>query len=451
MGGFVIDLKYYCSQISITWNTLVRYTDINASNIFHNLPYLYEGYSISDLKGILPEDVPVIVVSAGPSLDKNILDLKAAIGKSCIIATDTAIKPLLNAGIIPDLFVIVDGLKPIELFEHKDLSKIAMVTMTIVSTGPMDLHKGKKFFSEGRSPYEIEMVHLMDAMDDRKIILPGIPTGGSVANSAYSLGVYMGAKTIILIGQDLALTGNRVHADGTFENESCEIDLSSSQYVEVESVDGEMVVTRLDLKNYLEWFEKTIKDWNIRTIDATEGGALIHGTKLMTLNKAIKKYCVSSYNTKHSLSNIPRIANTPQQQEKGLQFLENSEKRLETVKMKAEEGLKYYDKLLKLVNNNSLKKKEFQSTYKKIKKINNFMENDTMAETVTDSLKGIEYTLRPSIYHIKENDQDEIKDIIEQGRIMLSAIRIGAEEIKSIVQETLIPYIENQRKQLLEK
>ncbi len=143
----VKELKDHIEEESIRWNTLVRYTDVKAKNTFYNLPYLYEGYSIEELEGILPSEVPTIVVSAGPSLNKNIMDLKKAVGKACIIATDTAMKPLLNAGIIPNLFVIIDGLKPGLLFEHKDLSKVPMVTMTGVSVEPMQYHKGKKFFT----------------------------------------------------------------------------------------------------------------------------------------------------------------------------------------------------------------------------------------------------------------------------------------------------------------
>lgn len=54
-------------------------------------------------------------------------------------------KPLLNAGIIPNLFVIIDGLKPGILFEHENISKVPMVTMTGVSVEPMEYHKGKNF------------------------------------------------------------------------------------------------------------------------------------------------------------------------------------------------------------------------------------------------------------------------------------------------------------------
>lgn len=101
-----------CTGDRKSWNTVVRYTSVNANNIFHNCKYIYNGYSIESLVGLLPSDVPTIVVSAGPSLNKNIEDLRAAQGKANIIATDTAMKPLLNAGIIPNLFVVVDGLKP---------------------------------------------------------------------------------------------------------------------------------------------------------------------------------------------------------------------------------------------------------------------------------------------------------------------------------------------------
>lgn len=443
MEEFISFLNRYLSSIEISWNTVVRYTDVNAGNVFHNLHYLYEGYSVEDLKGILPEDIPVIIVSAGPSLNKNIKDLKMAVGKACIIATDTAMKPLLNEGIIPDLFVIVDGLKPAELFEHKDISKCGMVTMTAVSKEPMDMHKGKKYFYYSNSPYESELIRMIDAMDERTIRLTDLPSGGSVATSAYSLGVHMGAKTVILIGQDLALTGNKVHVDGAFKDEKCEIDMGSGAYVEVESIDGGKVVTRLDFKNYLDWFEMTIKAWkHIQTIDATEGGALIHGTKGMTLKKAIKKYCVRDYNVKWHLARVPRIFSTMEEQDYALQYFEKSITNLEAVQKKARDGIAYYEKLQKLMKNGRKSTKQFQTTYKKIKKINHFMENDAMAETVIDSLKGVEYTLRPTIYYVHEDEKDEMNDVAEQGKLLLSAITYAADEIKEMLSNTIMPYVE---------
>lgn len=441
---FIKVLKKHIEKISISWNTLVRYTDVKAKNTFNNLPYLYEGYSIEALKGILPVDIPVIVVSAGPSLNKNIMDLKKAVGKSCIIATDTAMKPLLTAGIIPNLFVIIDGLKPGVLFEHKDLSKVPMVTMTGVSVEPMKYHKGKKFFYNSSSPLEQKILADLSEKEKRSRILPGLITGGSVANSAYSLGMYMGAKKIILVGQDLAMTGNRTHADGTFQDKMDEIDVNNGGYFEVESVDGGKVLTRDDFDRYRKWFEEYAKKWSyITMIDATEGGALIHGSKLMTLQKAIRKYCKRDFNVKWHIDHCKKLF-TGESQKIALTYFSDSEKKIAEVKKKAKEGIRYYERLEKLMKKTVVTDAEFKKELKKIKKINNYMEKDYMAETIMDSLSGIEYTLRPNIYRVQEDRKSELLDVAEQGKVLLYSMIIAAEEIAGIAHDTVIPFAKKQ-------
>ena len=126
-----------------------------------------------------------------------------------------------------------------------------------------------------------------------------------MATSAYSFGIQMGAKTVILVGQDLAMTGNKTHADGTFEDKMKEIDTGSGEYFEVESVDGGKVLTRADFKVYLDWFEKIYQgleyDYNSR---CNRRQALIHGSKIMTLKKAIQKYCKRDFNVKWHISRV---------------------------------------------------------------------------------------------------------------------------------------------------
>lgn len=60
----------------------------------------------------------------------------------------------------------------------------------------------------------------------------GVACGGSVACSAFSLVYKMGFSRIILVGQDLALTGNKTHADGTFMDKMQTIDTSKAIMVE---------------------------------------------------------------------------------------------------------------------------------------------------------------------------------------------------------------------------
>lgn len=439
---FVSRLKNHISNIHVGWNTKLRYTNVRAVNVFVNLPYLYEGSSIRELYGMLPQDVPVIIVSAGPSLNKNIKDLKKAVGKACIIATDTAMKPLLNAGIVPNLFIIIDGLKPEVLFQHKDISKVPMVTMTAVSTEPMACHKGKKFFYGADSALEDYLTGdlELEESDQSERVIPYLVTGGSVATSAYALGLNMGTKTVILVGQDLAMTNNKTHADGTFQNEMDEINTKSGEYFEVEAVDGGKVLTRLDFDLYRKWFEEHFEQWNhVTVVDATEGGALIHGTKIMTLKRAIQKYCVKEFNVKWHIARCKKLF-VGDEREKVLNCFSNSVKKLEEVKKKAKEGLEYYECLEKLARKTSATDQELAKILKKISKINHYMESDYMAQTVMDSLDGLNYTLRPLAYCMQEDESGELLDVASQGKVLMYAVMVAVDEISGIAKQTIVKY-----------
>ena len=73
------------------------------------------------------------------------------------------------------------------------------------------------------------------------------------------------------------------------------------------------------------------------------------------------------------------------------------------VKKRAKEGLNYYEKLEKMLKKSNVTDAQLQKVLKKIRKVNNYMEQDYMAETVMDSLLGIESTLRPNIYRNRMN------------------------------------------------
>src|SRR6185436_528369 len=62
---------------------------------------------VADLQGAL-ESTPAVVVGAGPSLDSQLDALRALAGRAAIIAVDTALRPLLAAGITPHIVVAVD-------------------------------------------------------------------------------------------------------------------------------------------------------------------------------------------------------------------------------------------------------------------------------------------------------------------------------------------------------
>ena len=43
------------------------------------------------------------------------------------------------------------------------------------------------------------------------------------------------------------------------------------------------------------------------------------------------------------------------------------------------------------------------------------------------------------------DDLDEVEEITKQGKLMLTAMSIAAEEIKELAKETIIPYVEKRR------
>jgi len=76
-------------------------------NTIRNIPVIAGSADVSALDDAFT-NVPAVVVAAGPSLDRNIAELRRIRGRALIIAVDTALRPLLEAGIAPELVVAID-------------------------------------------------------------------------------------------------------------------------------------------------------------------------------------------------------------------------------------------------------------------------------------------------------------------------------------------------------
>ena len=179
----------------------------------------------------------------------------------------------------------------------------------------------------------------------------------------------------------------------------------------------------------------------IKLVEATEGGALIHGSKVMTLKNAIKKYCKSSFNVKWHIDHTKKIFEGDQK-EFALEYFKNASEKLKEIQNKAKEALNYYEKIEMSVKKYTISNTDLKIYLNKIGELNDYMEHDYMAETVMDGLLGVEYTLRPEIYREHDNEMKEIQDIVEQGKVMFYGIALGAGELMDIVNKTIVPYAE---------
>lgn len=237
--------------------------------------------NIDDLrKKIQGKDV--IIVAAGPSLDKNIEDLKKRKKETVMIVAGTVLKKMLGAGIRPDFAAITDGYAGVyaQLCGVEDCGVPLIFLSTVYSKAPKE-YQGEKYMLCQRG---FEPAEDLAAKNGWEMV----ESGGSVMTAAFDLCLRLRAGRIIFAGLDLAYSGAKTHASQT----ALQRENVSDTGIYVEAADGGMVQTTRNLKIYLEWLEKRIRnrteeERKIPVIDATEGGAKKRGMQVMTLSKAL--------------------------------------------------------------------------------------------------------------------------------------------------------------------
>lgn len=307
-------------------------------NNIRNLKCIPESYCGDSFASIFPEDMPTIIVSAGPSLEKNVQGLKQAKGKALIVCTDSAIKYLLRQNVMPDLLVTVDPLKPLQLFDDDQIDGIPVVGSPDMNYRILEkLPHSKVIFASSENIY----IQQLYEYAGHKLI--HLESGGSVATLAFSLCRYWGFSHIILIGQDLALADRQRYAgQGVLPyDEGCVL-------LEVEDIYGETVYTPKDYYSYLKWFEQAIAAHpEIRVIDATEGGARIAGTEVMTLQEALSEYGELDFNFGEYMKTVKPAFSDTEKEEVNRQ-IRDSRNRLCLLLEKLQEGIALSEKGLAL-------------------------------------------------------------------------------------------------------
>lgn len=177
-----------------------------------NISCLLRSKDVSHLKNTFANK-PAIIVSAGPSLNKNIAKLKDMKNKAIVIAVDTIASRLCNEGIIPDFICSVE--REVETYTYFYENKQYPSETTLV--GPMVLYP--PIFEEFKGDIILPMrEHVGEFNWIRKVFdIHGenyIETGNSCAHVAFGFAKHIGASPIVLVGQDLAFgsTTEQSHA-----------------------------------------------------------------------------------------------------------------------------------------------------------------------------------------------------------------------------------------------
>ena len=101
-----------------------------ADAFIRNIAVILRTPGVIRLKNIF-KGRPAIIVSAGPSIEKNFHLLKEAKGKAIIIAVDVVVPTILPAGIIPDFIVALEANRKLyRAFENNPLLKFCPLICT---------------------------------------------------------------------------------------------------------------------------------------------------------------------------------------------------------------------------------------------------------------------------------------------------------------------------------
>lgn len=415
------------SVISFSRNTELKFSLEFFDNLMNNL-WEYEKHStLVELKQALElvdkDEVPAVIVAAGPSLNKNVTELKNFKNKAFVIACDSALNPLFKNDIMPDISITVDSHKPLSLFAHPNVKKLPFVLCLQSVTWFRDYHEGKKFYFADNS---LGVKYITNYGKSTV----ALETSGSVANNAFSLAQYLGFKKIILIGQDLAYADGIYYASGVHEDSkvSAMDESKKNKYYEVEGYYGGKVYTEDNLNLYRTWFEKQIIRYkDLRVMNATQGGAMIHGAENIDLKDALERECGREYDFSTLINSAPDTFTEEQLEVIHDDFLKFKDT-LDDISKDIKEGITKYYRLAELMRKGKTGTAEFKRLFERISEIQDRVQEEPLMDIAALHNRFTEY----AVLDEKMDSENEIENgtkAIRLGIKMLESYQYGIDKV----------------------
>ncbi|MBN7288915.1 MULTISPECIES: motility associated factor glycosyltransferase family protein [Campylobacter] len=353
-----------------------------------NLPDMITGYSYTKLikKRYKLMDTAVIV-STGPSLDKQLATLKRFVPYATIISLDASYPILAKHGIVPDYVTSIERVEATSSFFKKRYGKfdkdIYFIVASLTHRQTIENIKPRRLVLTMR-PQQSELIFKLDDYGYLGI-------GHSTANQAYQLAYVLGHKNIVLIGQDLAFAPDgSSHAKG-------HAFAQADEYLYVPAYGGEGEVrTTYVWDKFKNQFENDIEESSkegVITYNCTEGGARIAGATEKPFLETMKELCKDK-----KIKNLPNIniVNGKMANKnllKAYDFIYKKLQAQETVKSKIEQGflsvVKDIDAMLKLRDEGKVNEKMFGKLVKisnKIDKVKNFVSSKRFQKYIENIL-----------------------------------------------------------------
>ncbi|MBN2329447.1 MAG: motility associated factor glycosyltransferase family protein [Candidatus Omnitrophica bacterium] len=285
------------------FDLLIRNGSHIQENMWENLPGILSSFGLSDVRGML-RGKSAIVVAAGPSLDKNADQLRGVENRAALIAVDTAHRTLRRRGVEPHIVVTTD---PTEL-NAKHFEDVDPSPRTILAFDPEVYSAIPSAWPHRKLFLNLEKASFTRWLEKAFGPFGFLPKGSSVGHTAFYLARELGADPIVFVGLDLAFDpqGGATHAaDAALHRSYAPISAGAGaarlgpragagamqeSIVWTPGIHGAPVPTSKVMFLYIQQFVEEIRKTSARVVDATEGGALLHGAETAALRDALSSF-----------------------------------------------------------------------------------------------------------------------------------------------------------------
>ncbi|EAK7296560.1 motility associated factor glycosyltransferase family protein, partial [Campylobacter upsaliensis] len=254
-------------------------------NFLSNVPLMLENIPIARLIEERKNKFEnAIVISAGPSLSKQLPLLKKVQENAVLFCADGALNIVLEQGIEPDYILNTDINDFAKAFLHQIPAKSLLINGYSTHPKTLESLKGKNLSvvlgtKDGICQYNF--------FKDFGFV----ELGGNVSHFAYALALELGFKNIIMLGQDLSLDFNgNSHAKGYALGENFETE-ADIKYFKVKAYKGlGEVTTHITWDYYRKDLERLflLNQDKATFINSTEGGAFIKFSKELSFEESAK-------------------------------------------------------------------------------------------------------------------------------------------------------------------
>ncbi|EOH5327990.1 motility associated factor glycosyltransferase family protein, partial [Campylobacter jejuni] len=345
------------------------------SHLLQNIPSMLESIPfqriLSERKNKFEN---AIVVSAGPSLAKQLPLLKACQDKAVIFCADGALSMLEKEGIVPDYVT------------NLDFTDLAM-----------------KFFQNKENKTSLNILscatypNLVHFLDNKSVILRDDPlcqrfnlndfgyidTGTHVSHFSYTLALALGFKNIIMIGQDLAFD-----KEGNSHSKGFDFGEKFSGEENIDKLKVPAYAGKGEVLTHITWNDYRIKleylfacnDQKAKFYNATEGGARINFTEELSF-----KECCEKFLTKEKPKfELPKSLTKNRSDKLLVKFKEKIQKDQENAKRFLDDALALKQILENILSKDFILPLEFlEKVYQNIENFNHSLDEDEFIQDET--------------------------------------------------------------------